>query len=146
MAYPYPSTENQAVPVVPPMSSVPSSVPQYATVLPAGSPEVPPLSQTTSPSSQLAPPTSEDLAEQSRSRLLKWGALGVVLGASANVLVTALAFKSYQKSTSCWKPALWAGAGSAVIGGTLLWILSRGVTTQLDDRMAAATIGAKLAV
>jgi len=131
------------MPIVPAMTSVPSSVPTYATVLPAGSPEVPaPANGTTLPTI----PAPQDPTLAAQKRLLKWGTVGVILGAGANCLVTALAFKSYQKTKSVWKPALWAGAGSIVIGGTLLWILAHSVKEPLDQRVVAATIGAKLAV
>jgi hypothetical protein len=91
-------------------------------------------------------PPPQDAALAAQKRLLKWGSVGVVLGATANVLVTALAFRAYDKGKSIWKPALWAGAGSLVIGGTLLWVLAHSVNQQLDQRVVAATIGAKLAV
>lgn len=80
-----------------------------------------------------------------QQRLLKWGAVGVAAGAVANGLVMAMAFRSFRASKSAWKPALWAAGGSVVIGGTLLWILSRSLTQPLDQRVVAATVGIKLA-
>lgn len=138
----YPTDTQYPMPIVPAMTQVPSFVPTYATVLPAGSPEVPAVPGTTLP--QVPPP--EDATRAAQKRLLKWGTIGVLLGAGANTIVTALAFKSFQKNQSVWKPALWAGAGSVVIGGTLLWILAQSMSQDLDQRIVAATIGAKLAV
>ena len=141
--YPYAQTQQNQVPIVPPMTHVPPSVPTYATLLPAGAPEVP---GTAAPPIAPAVPAPQDAALAAQKRLLKWGTVGVLLGAGANVVVTALAFKSYHRTKSIWKPALWAGAGSIVIGGTLLWVLAHSVNQQLDQRVVAATIGAKLAV
>lgn len=141
MAYPYPSTAESALPVVPPMTQVPPSVPTYAQVLPSSA----------QPAPQAAPlpayPTAAEILKETQRTLLTWGTFGVILGAGAQAVVTALAFQSFKRSKnkSVWKPALWVGAGSLIAGGTLLYILSRSIDNPLDQRLAAATIGATLA-
>jgi hypothetical protein len=101
------------------------------------------LSQAEMPS---IPAPEETPAEIARQGLLKWGLLGVALGAVLTGGITALTFSSYRRTDSALGPALWATAGSFAIGGGLLWILSSTVERKVDDRVVAAAVGAKLAV
>jgi hypothetical protein len=126
-------TAHPYYPIVPPMTTVPRSVPRF------GEGELP---QVTQPS---VPMVVEPVAE-ARKRLLTWGAVGVGVGAAATAAVTALAFQSYKKKKSVLGPALWSAAGSVVFGGSLLLILSYSLSKPLDQRLIAATVGAKLAV
>jgi hypothetical protein len=130
--------------VVPPLTQYPAYLPTYA-VLPAGTPGVPQPGYPQMPAA--APPPMSDAEIKAKQReLLAWGTVGVLLGATANCVVTALAFKSYKNSKSVWKPALWSGVGSLAIGGTLLWVLTQSMSQTVGPRAGAAFIGAKLAV
>jgi hypothetical protein len=112
----------------------------FSEILPPGSVTIPGLPGTLP---DVKPPG--DPVDLARKRLIRWGALGVAVGAGATGVGIALAFKSYRKSKSksILKPALWSAAASATVGGTLLWILARGADT--DDRVASTLIGIKLA-
>jgi hypothetical protein len=122
-------TAHPYYPVVPPMRTVPRSVPRFGEA---------PIEETE---------RAQQLANvEARKRLLKWGAVGVAVGASATAAVTALAFRSYKKRKSALAPALWSGLGSAIVGGSMLLLFAHSMTTSLDNRLVAATVGAKLAV
>jgi predicted membrane protein len=121
------------------MVTYPPSVPQY--YVPSGTFMSPAQEQL-----QVQYATAAAQTLEAQRTLLKWGTVGVLFGATANALVTALAFRSYGKSKSVWKPALWSGAGSLIIGGTFLWVMSQSLSQPLGSRAQAVTVGAKLAV
>lgn len=80
-------------------------------------------------------------------RFLLFGMGGVMLGALLNTGITALAFGAYRRSEgkSVLGPALLAGAGSAVTGGALVFVLYKSMMGQLDERIGYAATGASLA-
>lgn len=108
-------------PIVPPMSAsfsdgeldwmvpAPTSLPPEAEV-------VPPAAEPTAPSIDAA------------KMFLIWGSAGVLLGAFVTMGVTALSFRSYKRTGSVLRPALWAG-GSAVVTGFLLLLAMRRALT-----------------
>jgi len=87
----------------------------------------------------------ESPAQIARRRFLLWGAGGVLLGATLSAGISALSFRSYRKTGSVLAPALWAGAGSLVVGGTLLLMFSRAIGQPLDQRVLALAAGAQFA-
>lgn len=84
--------------------------------------------------------------EESRRRFLIYGMLGVTVGAVVTGGMTALALRSYRRSGSVVGPAIYAGLGSAAMGGAMVLILSRIVGGEsVDPRVAALAIGARMA-
>ena len=87
-----------------------------------------------------------DSRAESRKRFLIFGLAGVLLGSIATGSMTALALRSYQRSGSVVRPAIYAGIGSAAMGGAMVFILSRVIGGEsVDPRVAALAVGARMA-
>lgn len=83
---------------------------------------------------------------ESRKRFLLFGLAGVLLGSVVTGGMTALALRSYQRSGSVVRPAIYAGLGSAAMGGAMVFVLSRVLSGEkVDPRVAALAIGARMA-
>lgn len=77
---------------------------------------------------------------------LLFGLAGVAIGAIVTGGMTAAALRSYRRTDSVLGPAIYAGLGSAAMGGAMVLILSRVVGGKdVDPRVAALAVGARMA-
>lgn len=83
---------------------------------------------------------------EAKKKFLLFGIGGVVIGAVVTGSMTAFALRSYRRTDSVIGPAIYAGLGSAAMGGAMVLILSRVVGKEkVDPRLAALAIGARMA-
>ena len=84
----------------------------------------------------------DDAVARDKRNFIIFGLTGVALGSIITGGMMALSFRSFRKTDSIVGPAVYAGAGSAVVGAAMILLLAK-VTSgeKVDKRLSALSVG-----